>query len=788
MTSSAQPQPSFPSSSANANVEPSTAVPQIQPVVLEARPGAPQATAVRIFLGTELAQYRAERVFFHSLEQVRNPDRRYEVYRMTGLPGFNQERWRTGFTNYRFAIPDLAGCQGKAIYTDVDQIFTADPAELFDQSMSKHGYLALSPEDTAVMLIDCERMVSCWNFDSASQKSKKTLLVQANSEPGRWGSLDPAWHARDMEYRHGESKLLHYTTLHLQPWRPTPEQYTYQIHPYAEYFLSLEQGADASGYEIYTATHPSPDFIPACQAQATPGDSGTALLPAEVAAFARMLGCTSSGLVGAWYKSAVTGLAVERWSFRQLPQTELTALDLIAATQLELLPPEDLPWIIDRLFALSRKMVFIQGSLTSNGAVTSTINGWRTLVRRIAQRYPERCWQLDCQGPDGQTQRFRADFPLRQKAGQTPKVWVLLGQNTGDNDQLVAIAKALGWPYEYRQSSFDPNKYKFIPDILLHKPLSKAAPGLEAPWPDLVLSAGYRSAPVAQWIKRCSGGKTRIVAIGRPRAMLSKFDLILTTPQYDLPLKENMIDMPAPYIEPRTLDENSLAIWQERFEKLPRPWVALLMGGSRAPNILDAETARQLGQQASAIIKAQGGSLLISTSPRSATEVTNALLSAIDVPHLAYRFEHSKISENPYPALLRLADAFIVTGESVSMLTEARMTDRPIALFPLPVFRRFKARLRHALEQRLGVVDRGVGIRGTPRQQNKLERFYYAGIAAGFNKRGRQVELVHTALGIGPLIEGLQQPSGVSPQLLASSRLRALEAVRSLITAEHSLR
>ena len=77
---------------------------------------------------------------------------------MTRLPGFAQGRWRTGFTNFRFAIPDLAGGHGRAIYNDVDQIYLADPAPLFDLPMGDAGYLALTPADTAVMLLDCARM------------------------------------------------------------------------------------------------------------------------------------------------------------------------------------------------------------------------------------------------------------------------------------------------------------------------------------------------------------------------------------------------------------------------------------------------------------------------------------------------------------------------------------------------------------------------------------------------------------------------------------------------------
>src|SRR3546814_3397096 len=71
---------------------------------------------VRIFLGTEPAQHRAERVFVWSILQARDPARRYEIYLMKDLKGFDRDRWKTGFTNYRYAIPDLAGKAGRAIY------------------------------------------------------------------------------------------------------------------------------------------------------------------------------------------------------------------------------------------------------------------------------------------------------------------------------------------------------------------------------------------------------------------------------------------------------------------------------------------------------------------------------------------------------------------------------------------------------------------------------------------------------------------------------------------------
>ena len=63
---------------------------------------------VRIFVGTESAQFRAERVLIWSIIKHRDPARRYEIYLMKDLVGFNRHGWKTGFTCYRYGVPALA--------------------------------------------------------------------------------------------------------------------------------------------------------------------------------------------------------------------------------------------------------------------------------------------------------------------------------------------------------------------------------------------------------------------------------------------------------------------------------------------------------------------------------------------------------------------------------------------------------------------------------------------------------------------------------------------------------
>ena len=227
-------------------------------LVLDVADGvAPSSKApVRIFLGTEPAHYRAERVFIWSVEQNRDPARVYEIYLMKELAGFDRRRWLTGFTNYRFSIPHYAGGTGRAIWNDVDQAYLADPATLFDTDMGDHGFLAIAPggrTDTAVMLMDCARMAPVWTLEGARHEHKNALIAKALAHPGLRGDLAPEWHARDEEYVPGRSKILHWTILHMQPWHPLPRLFVYQRNPVGEVWHDLKRSADRAGYQVFTS-------------------------------------------------------------------------------------------------------------------------------------------------------------------------------------------------------------------------------------------------------------------------------------------------------------------------------------------------------------------------------------------------------------------------------------------------------------------------------------------------------------------------------------------------------
>lgn len=304
-----------------------------------------------------------------------------------------------------------------------------------------------------------------------------------------------------------------------------------------------------------------------------------------------------------------------------------------------------------------------------------------------------------------------------------PRVWVLQGHRAGDNHQLQALADGLGWATDTKNLIWQKNLIKRLPvwtplygrtESLRHlTPQAKEA--LHAPWPDVVLSVGWRSVPVARWIKAQCGAK--LVHIGRPRAPLSSFDLVLTTPQYRLPPTNNVLQLAGPLtkLSPQTLAAAAMA-WEARLAHLPRPWTAVLVGGDTPTLTFPTSSAAILAS--SAVAAANGGSLLVLTSPRTSQSVTKALRDA--VPASAFFHPWVKGTDNAYTAVLALADRFIVTNDSISMTHEAALTGQPLEVFPLrpkergigQALRSFDQKMRHAdtplAKTYLGLIRNGM--------------------------------------------------------------------------------
>ena len=290
-----------------------------------------------------------------------------------------------------------------------------------------------------------------------------------------------------------------------------------------------------------------------------------------------------------------------------------------------------------------------------------------------------------------------------------PLVWLLAGNKGGDTAQLRRLARALGWPTVEKPLKFN-TLYRLPNRLLGASRLSLAevaTAGLVPPWPDLVLSAGRRTAPVARWIQGKSGGRATLVNIGRPWGPLAAFDLVVAMPQYRLPMRANVwpARLPLNRIDAAAMSEGA-ARWAPLLGDLAPPFLAVLVGGKARPLRFDAEVGRAIGHQVDALARELRSAVLVVTSRRTPADVTAALEAEIKMPLRVHRWQAGDTS-NAFAGFIGLADRLVVTGDSASMIAEACHSSKPVSVAPVPLDQSWREQLPRALWRLLpgGVID-----------------------------------------------------------------------------------
>lgn len=138
--------------------------------------------------------------------------------------------WVTPFSLFRYAIPSMCNNQGFAIYLDCDMISMADIRELWEHRKTGKWCIAPNRDGDCVIVMDCAAtpaipFLSLKNGHLGDKRKLRTLVTPFLSRtiPEEWNHTD--------RYKPGSTKLVHYTSMKTQPWRPYPEVINYEPHP-----------------------------------------------------------------------------------------------------------------------------------------------------------------------------------------------------------------------------------------------------------------------------------------------------------------------------------------------------------------------------------------------------------------------------------------------------------------------------------------------------------------------------------------------------------------------------
>ncbi|HJM50401.1 MAG TPA: mitochondrial fission ELM1 family protein [Alphaproteobacteria bacterium] len=259
------------------------------------------------------------------------------------------------------------------------------------------------------------------------------------------------------------------------------------------------------------------------------------------------------------------------------------------------------------------------------------------------------------------------------------RCWVVSDGSAGNENPALGLAQAIGLETEVKRLRPRP-PWTWLPGNLWPLPLAALgadSDSLAPPWPDLVISCGRRSVPYSLAIRRA--GARCNVHLQNPRIPLRHFDLV-AAPRHDGLSGANVI---ATLGSLHRLTAALLAAEAARLEAelshLPRPLVAVLVGGTNTCYRLTAAATNELAAGLGALGR-QGAGLLVTTSRRTGAANEAVLRQALEgQPAVIWDGRQP----NPYFAYLGLADAIVVTADSVNMVSEAASTGKPVHVFEL---------------------------------------------------------------------------------------------------------
>jgi uncharacterized protein len=279
-----------------------------------------------------------------------------------------------------------------------------------------------------------------------------------------------------------------------------------------------------------------------------------------------------------------------------------------------------------------------------------------------------------------------------------PVAWVLHDGKAGMASQALGLAEATGLPFIEKPLAIRRPWNRLPPQLWLtplRAALADGAP-LAPPWPDLVIACGRNAAMPALAIRRASAGACVAVQIQDPRIGRGEFDLMLV-PSHDR-LRGARVHATLGAIHRVTPSRLSAELRRfPRLEALPRPIVGVLIGGPNRSYRLGRARLGAVADRIAACVGAAGGSVVVTPSRRTGAAALALLRQRLGgLPGEIW----DGTGDNPYYAYLAVADFLLVTADSVSMVSEAAATGKPVHIVELDggdgKFARFHAEMRAA--------------------------------------------------------------------------------------------
>ncbi|KAK7853384.1 mitochondrial fission protein elm1 [Quercus suber] len=268
--------------------------------------------------------------------------------------------------------------------------------------------------------------------------------------------------------------------------------------------------------------------------------------------------------------------------------------------------------------------------------------------------------------------------------------------------QIILLTASLSWSNKLAPLPLE-NGAVGLASVLeadVHQIVTIARQSYDKDGPLLVVASGRDTISIASSIKRLASQNVFVVQIQHPRSNLNRFDLVIT-PHHDYyPLtphaQEQVPRFLRSWITPREPPDRHVVLtvgalhqidsaalrsaasaWHDEFAPLPKPLLVVNIGGPTRRCRYGADLAKQLTAYLLSVLQSCG-SVRISFSDRTPEKVSNIVAKELGNNPKVYIWDGEE--PNPNMGHLAWADAFVVTADSVSLISEACSTGKPVYL------------------------------------------------------------------------------------------------------------
>ena len=199
-------------------------------------------------------------------------------------------------------------------------------------------------------------------------------------------------------------------------------------------------------------------------------------------------------------------------------------------------------------------------------------------------------------------------------------------------------------------------------------------------YPSIMVTCGRRMAGISIALKTCAnraGVNMTTIHLQDPRLDPTCFDMLIV-PQHDRVRGDNVIVTKAAL---NRMNQSHIAAsantLPQQWQAAASPRVAVMIGGDNRRYKISHNMATHMAKQLAAFATTNNANLFLVPSRRCPDTVLRHLQTALPPDHCMIA---TNDQPNPYPGILAMADAVIVTSDSVNMASEAASTGKPVLI------------------------------------------------------------------------------------------------------------